>query len=62
MAPATEGETHRGGRINRVEVENFKSYGGKRVIGPFVDFTAVVGPNGAGVLRAFAWFLIDSNQ
>ena len=37
-----------GGRIDRLEVENFKSYKGKQTIGPFFDFTAVVGPNGAG--------------
>ena len=32
----------------RVDVVNFKSYGGRRTIGPFVNFTAVIGPNGAG--------------
>ncbi|CAM0873936.1 unnamed protein product [Alopecurus aequalis] len=37
-----------GGRIDRLEVDNFKSYKGKQTIGPFFDFTAVVGPNGAG--------------
>ncbi|KAL6868090.1 hypothetical protein ACP4OV_014935 [Aristida adscensionis] len=37
-----------GGRIERVEVENFKSYKGAQTIGPFLGFTAVVGPNGAG--------------
>ena len=37
------------GRIDRLEVENFKSYAGKQVIGPFNDaFSAVIGPNGAG--------------
>lgn len=36
------------GRIARLEVENFKSYGGAHVIGPFKRFTAVVGPNGSG--------------
>eukprot|EP00947_MAST-08B_sp_MAST-8B-sp1_P005880 g5880.t1 len=35
--------------INRVEMENFKSYAGRRVIGPFhKSFSAVVGPNGSG--------------
>uniref|UniRef100_A0ACD5X0J4 Uncharacterized protein n=1 Tax=Avena sativa TaxID=4498 RepID=A0ACD5X0J4_AVESA len=38
----------KGGRIDRLEVENFKSYKGTHTIGPFFDFTAVVGPNGAG--------------
>ena len=37
-----------GGYISRLEVENFKSYKGKHVIGPFSRFTAVVGPNGSG--------------
>ncbi|ETV87596.1 hypothetical protein, variant 2 [Aphanomyces astaci] len=36
------------GRILRLEVNNFKSYGGKQEIGPFARFTAVVGPNGSG--------------
>jgi hypothetical protein len=36
------------GRIRCLEVENFKSYAGKQVIGPFNDFTAIIGPNGAG--------------
>ena len=36
------------GRIDRIELYNFKSYGGRQVIGPFGDFTAVIGPNGAG--------------
>lgn len=36
------------GRIARLELENFKSYGGAHVVGPFHRFTAVVGPNGSG--------------
>lgn len=31
-----------------IEVENFKSYKGKLVIGPLQSFTAVIGPNGSG--------------
>lgn len=38
------------GRIDRIEVVNFKSYVGKQTIGPFTEFTAVIGPNGSGVL------------
>jgi structural maintenance of chromosome 4 len=35
--------------ISKIELENFKSYYGKRVIGPLhKNFTAVVGPNGSG--------------
>lgn len=37
------------GYIDRIEVQNFKSYRGKHVIGPFRDFTAVIGPNGSGM-------------
>ena len=36
------------GRIDRLEVNNFKSYAGKQVLGPFKDFTCIIGPNGAG--------------
>lgn len=36
------------GRIDRLEVENFKSYRGHQNIGPFKNFTAIVGPNGSG--------------
>jgi len=35
--------------IAKIELENFKSYYGKKVIGPLhKNFTAVVGPNGSG--------------
>lgn len=34
--------------LDRLHLNNFKSYGGKHVIGPFRTFTAVIGPNGAG--------------
>ena len=35
--------------IQKIEVYNFKSYAGKKIIGPFHKrFTAVVGPNGSG--------------
>lgn len=36
------------GRIDRLEVCNFKSYGGTVSIGPFSKLTAIIGPNGAG--------------
>lgn len=39
------------GRIDRLELENFKSYAGKQVIGPFKSFTAIIGPNGSGACR-----------
>jgi structural maintenance of chromosome 1 len=34
--------------LKSLEVENFKSYRGRQVIGPFAPFTAVIGPNGSG--------------
>lgn len=36
------------GKITKLELENFKSYKGKHKIGPFKNFTAIVGPNGSG--------------
>eukprot|EP00927_Polykrikos_kofoidii_P046821 TRINITY_DN4094_c0_g1_i1.p1 TRINITY_DN4094_c0_g1~~TRINITY_DN4094_c0_g1_i1.p1 ORF type:complete len:1245 (-),score=280.69 TRINITY_DN4094_c0_g1_i1:271-4005(-) len=36
------------GRVQDIVVENFKSYQGRVLIGPFRHFTCVVGPNGAG--------------
>lgn len=36
------------GHIDRLEIENFKSYRGLQKIGPFRKFTAVIGPNGSG--------------
>ena len=38
------------GYLKRLELENFKSYKGFQVIGPFKRFTAIIGPNGAGKL------------
>lgn len=34
--------------LQKIEVENYKSYKGKQLIGPFKNFTAVIGPNGSG--------------
>lgn len=36
------------GFLKYIEVENFKSYKDKQVIGPLKPFTAVIGPNGSG--------------
>jgi structural maintenance of chromosome 1 len=36
------------GKLKYIELENFKSYSGTQIIGPFDDFTAIIGPNGAG--------------
>ena len=36
------------GHLSRIELENFKSYKGKQIIGPFKKFTSIIGPNGSG--------------
>ncbi|KTW31066.1 cohesin subunit SMC1 [Pneumocystis jirovecii RU7] len=36
------------GRLVRLELQNFKSYKGHQIIGPFYDFTSIIGPNGSG--------------
>jgi len=40
------------GCLYKLEVTNFKSYGGTLTIGPFKDFTCVIGPNGSGAVLA----------
>lgn len=37
------------GRVLRLECENFKSYKGHQTIGPFDQFSCIVGPNGSGM-------------
>ncbi|PIO56523.1 RecF/RecN/SMC protein, partial [Teladorsagia circumcincta] len=39
---------HKMGVLHTLDLENFKSYKGKQVIGPFKRFTAIIGPNGSG--------------
>jgi len=34
--------------LHHLVVENFKSYLGRQLIGPFKQFSAIIGPNGAG--------------
>lgn len=36
------------GMLHALEIENFKSWKGKQIIGPFARFTAIIGPNGSG--------------
>ncbi len=36
------------GFLKLLELENFKSYRGHQIVGPFKKFTAVIGPNGSG--------------
>lgn len=40
-------------RLILLELEDFKTYYGKHVIGPFPPFTGLVGPNGGGELWLF---------
>lgn len=40
------------GHIDYLDVNNFKSYKGQHRVGPFKNFTAIVGPNGAGTARS----------
>ena len=35
-------------RLEVLFVENFKSWRGRQVIGPFKRFTCIIGPNGSG--------------
>jgi structural maintenance of chromosome 1 len=34
--------------LQSIELRNFKSFLGDHKIGPFTDFTAIIGPNGGG--------------
>ena len=34
--------------LQRLEIDNFKSYKGKHLVGPFKTFSAIIGPNGSG--------------
>lgn len=36
------------GVLKFLELENFKSYKGRQIIGPLKSFTAIIGPNGSG--------------
>ena len=40
------------GKLVQIEVSNFKSYRGHQTVGPFYDFTSIIGPNGAGLVFA----------
>jgi structural maintenance of chromosome 1 len=37
------------GYLKYMELDNFKSYRGFVKIGPFMPFTAIIGPNGSGI-------------
>lgn len=45
------------GKLIKLELENFKSYNGKQIIGPFDQFTSIIGPNGSGKRRKNAILL-----
>ena len=44
-----------------IELQNFKSFEGHHVIGPFLNLTAVVGPNGGGKSSLFNTSIGKSN-
>ena len=51
--------------MQRLELENFKSYKGYQVIGPFSKFSAIIGPNGAGksnLMDAISFVLGDKTS
>eukprot|EP00928_Gymnodinium_smaydae_P001482 TRINITY_DN10542_c2_g5_i1.p1 TRINITY_DN10542_c2_g5~~TRINITY_DN10542_c2_g5_i1.p1 ORF type:complete len:1413 (-),score=520.72 TRINITY_DN10542_c2_g5_i1:108-4241(-) len=49
VAPAAEAPAKPRLMIKQIVLENFKSYGGRKVIGPFhKSFSSIVGPNGSG--------------
>ena len=41
------------GYLKYIDVDNFKSYKGKQRLGPFKKFTAIIGPNGSGIIMCF---------
>jgi len=43
------------GYLKLIEIENFKSYKGRQIIGPFHKFTAIIGPNGSGKYCLWRW-------
>jgi len=47
---SSEGSGSYGGHIVSISVENFKTYKGRHTIGPFKQFTSIVGPNGCGTV------------
>lgn len=60
LVPTDDSPSLADGKIQRIDVQDFKSYGGSRTIGPFGEFTAVIGPNGAGKKNeVFFWRLSD---
>ncbi|KAE8613120.1 hypothetical protein XENTR_v10007577 [Xenopus tropicalis] len=48
------------GFMKQLIIENFKSWGGRQVIGPFLRFNCVIGPNGSGksnLMDAFSFVM-----
>jgi chromosome segregation ATPase len=48
------------GYLKELEIENFKSYKGRHIIGPFKRFTSIIGPNGSGKDDAFTRFVLST--
>ena len=49
------------GFLKLLELENFKSYKGHQIVGPFMKFTAIIGPNGSGEYCGFDAVAIHLN-
>ena len=45
------------GYLEKLEINNFKSYKGKHVVG-FTKFAAIIGPNGCGECLRHLFFLL----
>ena len=53
------------GYLKYIELDNFKSYKGSIMIGPFKTFTAIIGPNGSGksnLMDAISFVLGESTK
>lgn len=44
---------HQTSTLVSIELNNFKSFEGSHIVGPFTSFTGIVGPNGGGKSNIF---------
>jgi hypothetical protein len=51
ISPRTATNVKMPSNLKYIAVDNFKSYRGYQKIGPLKPFTAVIGPNGSGMLQ-----------
>lgn len=43
-----QGSLTKMGYLKQLDIENFKSWRGKQIIGPFLQFNCIIGTNGSG--------------